>query len=327
MIVATSTNRLSDLGVTNLDVLAYSVEFGLQSLKIPSRATQNTNLTAGQWAEISRIAFMAYTQLNQQYMTDLVLTQALIDNNLHTRMYWEEESSVTPTTYLQIVNQVVDSALKHYGKPLNMTQETAISASEWSGLVQYAFSAAQSFLAQNPISGFVLDNGIIEMVLNERYYVEGWTRQTISLSQMVSSCVDGALMSYGYSVSAPERTDLTASTWGNIVQKALALGVDLAQSYDIAGGLVMTQEVLEANLNVRKYFKTGSVPDVTPPVEPPIITPPIVPPITPDTDGSWFEKNKSMVMIFLAGAFLLAIFPGQKTVPEKKTVPEGDIYG
>lgn len=81
---------------TNLQVLAYAVELGLQSAGISLQAASNTDLTSAEWDSISSVAFTQVPLLNAQYGTDLVITQSLIDNNLHIRKYWEAEPEPRP---------------------------------------------------------------------------------------------------------------------------------------------------------------------------------------------------------------------------------------
>jgi len=61
--------------------------------------------------------------------------------------------------------------------------------------------------------------------------------------------------------------------------------------------MVITQSQVETELNARNYFLTAPADDT--------IT-------NGDKDtASFFEKNGKTLMLIFAGAFLLAIFPGQ----------------
>lgn len=142
--------------VTNIQVLGWSVDAGLQNVGKSLTASQSTDLTPAIWAEISRIATIVAPQLNTQFGTNLAITQGLIDNNLHMRNYWLGSAPATsppastppaslPSITLQAYKtKVIDYALNYYGKTLHPSTTMYLSSSEWSNIVNYAYNYDQS---------------------------------------------------------------------------------------------------------------------------------------------------------------------------------------
>lgn len=235
--------------VTNAQVLSYAVDDTLDNYNMNQYASQNTGITT-LWNSLYSYTLWALPSLNSQYGTNLVLTPALFTSEMSKRNYYQLMTQAPPAPV---------------PVPTPTPAVTNLQVLEWT--------------------------------------------------------VAAALQSSGISSSATQNTDLTPAQWGKVSGYAFVVAPQLNNQYGT--NLVITQALIDNNLHMRKYWEgTTPVPTPTPaPVPTPTPAPTPTPVPTPTPTPMQEKDNKMLMMILFAGAFFLAIFPGQsQSVPEGETV-------
>lgn len=240
---------------TNSQVLGLAIDIGLQQIIKPPESQSKTNLTIQQWDEVCRVVFAVVPQLNLQYNTNLVVTQAMINDNLHARNYWLV--TLAAITITELVMWAVDAGLSWINKPSEAQVKTELTTQQWDTVSHVAFDTAYDLNLQYG-TNLIITQSLIDANLTSRNYVHVSVEEPpiseITNEDILGWAVDAGLSWFNYSRIATSRTEIAVELWKRISDITSSKVSQLNEQNGT--NLVITQKKIDDTLNARNYFET-----------------------------------------------------------------------
>jgi len=184
--------------------------------------------------------------------------------------------------------------------------QVTLTKTEWANVSEYAISSIP-FLNAEYGANLVLTQAMIDANLSNRKFVKGANPPTATNADVLNWALDASLDSIGKLYVVTQNTPLTSTEWASVSSFMGKTVTDLNLQYGT--NLALTQAMIDQSLADRKYYKagtSGTIPEPEPKPEP----------NPPGPEPNPILDNKMLMLVLFAGAFFLAIFPGQSSVPE-----------